>query len=275
MLIDHHTHMAPYSSDARQTLPELRAAVSANGLDGVCVTDHYEKDIYYIAGREDVFSPDEYFAHLRPYRQIQTGPEPLLLIGIELGYLPHLDRYYSRMTAEYPFDAVILSLHILDGEDPYVTDKIYRRGKTVLYTRYLDQMREMMIRCPDFDILGHYDYITRYATYDDPKMRYRETPEAFDALFSVLIDAGKALEINTRTIIKLQKAGYTGDDAWPDPEIITRYIQLGGRRICLGSDAHQPGEPGGLFHETADWLRDLGCRQTTYYIGRQAIMTSL
>ncbi|MEA4888300.1 MAG: histidinol-phosphatase HisJ family protein [Clostridiaceae bacterium] len=275
MLIDHHTHIVPYSSDARQTLSDLRTAVSQNGLDGVCITDHYEKDIYYIAGREDVFSLDEYFKHLQPYRQIQAGAQPLLLIGVELGYLPHLNRYYGQIAAEYPFDAVILSLHILDGEDPYVDEKIYRHGKAPLYTRYLERMCEMMVHCPDFDILGHYDYITRYATYDDPKMRYRETPEAFDALFRILIDTGKTLEINTRTIIKLQKAGYAGEDAWPDPEIITRYKQLGGRRISLGSDAHQPGEPGGLFHETADWLRDLGCRQLVYYIGRQAVMTSL
>lgn len=275
MLIDCHTHMRPYSFDARQSLAELLASLDSSGLSGVYATDHYEKDIFYVAGKEDIFSPDEYFTELTPIRQANFDKPPAFLIGIELGYLPHLDDYYAQLVPRYPFDAVILSLHILDGEDPYVDARMFGKGKAVIYGRYLEQLRLMARSCPNFDILGHFDYITRYGTYPDRKMYYRELPQAFDQLFEVLIADRKTLEINTRTIIKLQSVGYEGLDAWPDPEIIRRYLQMGGERLCLGSDAHKPGEAGCLLQETADWLRQLGCKTLIHYIGRQPVVTAL
>lgn len=275
MYCDTHTHLAPYSHDARQTVADLLAQAARQGLSAVCTADHYEKDVFYEGGREDIFSLPDYFRDLGAVQAAQTLNEPRLLPGVELGYLPHLDRHFAQVTAEWPFNSVILSLHILEGQDPFVLSSMYNSGKTDVYGRYLRQLTKMIIACPDFDIIGHFDYISRYAPYPDRKIRYADFADDFDALFHQMIESGKTLEINTRTIVKLQTCGYAGIEAWPDPAIIRRYLELGGNRISLGSDAHKPDECGHLFPETIDWLRSLGCRQTVHFEKRQAVFDNL
>jgi histidinol-phosphatase (PHP family) len=239
------------------------------------LTDHYEKDLFYKGGREEIFDLEAYFRLLLPAREEQNGKTPQLLIGIELGYLPHLTGHLAAITSSLPFDGVILSLHILDGEDPFVDTSVYRRGKTGLYERYLSAMRDMTCACPDFDILGHFDYISRYSPYPDRKMYYAEIPDAFDALFKALAARGKALEINIRTVRKLKSAGYGDQESWPDPAIIRRYLELGGPGISLGSDGHHPGQAGQLFDEGAAWLQSIGCRHTVHFSKRQVFIDRL
>jgi len=275
MYCDTHTHLSPYSHDARQTVSELLAQAARQGLIAVCTADHYEKDIFYEGGREDIFNIAGYFHDLAAVQDAQTSDEPRLLPGVELGYLPHLNDHFAQVTAKWPFNSVILSLHILEGQDPFVLKSMYDPGKADVYGRYLGQLTRMITACPDFDIIGHFDYISRYAPYPDRKIYYGEFPREFDYLFDQMIQAGKALEINTRTIVKLQSCGYQGHDAWPDPAIISRYRELGGNLITLGSDAHKPDECGHLFPETIAWLRNLGCRQIVHYEKRQAIFSQV
>ncbi len=144
MLIDHHTHTASFSFDGRQTMAELLQAVRDRGLDGFCLTEHYEKDVSYIAGQEAVFNLDDYYHFCMALQDKVSPTDPVILYGIELGYLPHLDECYARLALRYPFDAIIMSLHILDGEDPYVDKQIYRRGRKQVYGRYLEQLTEMI-----------------------------------------------------------------------------------------------------------------------------------
>jgi histidinol-phosphatase (PHP family) len=114
MLCDTHTHLAPYSHDASQTIGELLAAAEAQGLAAVCTADHYEKDLFYAAGREDIFDPAGYFHDLLPVQAKQAQSAVRLFLGAELGYLPHLVDHLAGFAAAWPFDEIILSLHILD-----------------------------------------------------------------------------------------------------------------------------------------------------------------
>ena len=275
MLIDHHTHTVPYSFDARQAGLELLEAAANRHLAGVCLTEHYEKDVSYIAGEEAIFNLDRY---ARTVRDLQARGEQLgirVLYGIELGYLPHLDKLYGRLALRYPFDTIIMSLHILDGEDPYSDQAIYRRGRQHVYGRYLDMLAHMVDACPDWDILGHFDYISRYAPWENRKLSFSEQPDRFDHLLQRLVAAGKTLEINTATVRVLRDSGYSKADAWPDPAILARYRTLGGDRVCLSSDAHDVKTVGKLLPEGLDWLRAQGFSHITRIEKRQAVMTSI
>ncbi len=275
MFIDSHTHQTPFSNDASQTIWQLLAQADKAGLAGVCTTEHYEKDVYYDEGREDIFDLDEYFERLLPIKESRQNNAAKLFLGVELGYLPHLADHFAQIVQSYPFDSIILSLHILNGEDPFTDASFYHPGKIEVYSKYLKTLAQMARNCPDFDILGHYDYIARYSHYPDRKMRYSEMPDAFDELLVTLVDLGKSLEINTRTTIKLRKAGYPVEDAWPDPAIIKRYLSLGGNLVSLGSDAHNPQEAGNLINETAGWLKTLGINQLVHFEKRQPVFTSI
>lgn len=97
-------------------------------------------------------------------------------------------------------------------------------------------MVEMMGSCPDFTILGHYDYVSRYAPNRPIRMEYKFLATEFDAIFRYLIEHHKSLELNTRSALKLQQLGWSGDAIWPDPKIFKRYLELGGRYVSLSSD---------------------------------------
>jgi histidinol-phosphatase (PHP family) len=275
MLYDNHVHMAPFSHDARQTVRELLDHADQIGLAGIMTADHYEKDLFYAGGREDIFNVHDYFDLLRQVQADRPANTCKLQIGVELGYLPHLGGHIAGITASWPFDGVILSLHILDGEDPYVDTIIYRQEKNRLYARYLEIMRNMALDCPDFDILGHFDYISRYGLYPDRKMYYDDLPDYFDSLFRVLIQGEKALEINTRSTARFKQLDYGKDGCWPDPAIIRRFLELGGIGISLGSDGHHPSEPGQFFQEGSAWLKSIGCRYLVHYINRKAFYTTI
>ena len=275
MLIDHHIHTAPFSFDGWQTPVELLQAAKRNNLDGFCVTDHYEKDVRYIGAKEAIFDTDQYYFTIRQLKEAGKSAGLFVLYGIELGYLPHLAEAFRRLVNRYPFDAVILSVHILDGEDPYVDEEIYHRGKKKLYDRYFEQLAEMIYDGPDFDILGHFDYICRYAPWPDRKIFFKEHADQLDALLEVLVKNDKTLEINTATVAKLVQSGYPLSQAWPDNTLIRRYLERGGSKICLSSDAHDSASVGRYLADGIQWLRSLGVRQVTHYNCRHADMTLL
>lgn len=271
MYIDTHTHLSYFSNDGRQNIEELLVQADNIGLAGVCTADHYEKGVFYTPEREEIFDLDEYFKLLEPIRQSRKNCATKLLIGIELGWMPGRETHYAELIGRYDFDSVVLSLHILDGEDPYCDQNIYREGKIELYKRYLRRLRDLVSLGLDFDILAHFDYITRYAPYPDRKMRYTQMPDEFDSFFAVLAGLDKSLEINAATINKLQQCGYKDNDAWPDPDIIRAYIKAGGKKISIGSDAHRAADLGRYLPETDRWLKNLGLSDLTAYQQRKPI----
>jgi len=84
-----------------------------------------------------------------------------------------------------------------------------------------------------FDSLAHIDYICRYNSYPDPNLHYRDFPDLWDELFSILARKEKALEINTRRLMisGAQESLF---------ELSKRFRELGGRYVTIGSDAHIP-----------------------------------
>lgn len=272
-MIDQHTHSDLFSFDGLQPLEDLRADAAAAGLDGVCLTEHYDKDVPWNGG-EQIFNIDDYFRQYAPLRQSDPENGPLLLLGIEFGYFPYLRDLYNTILSRRPFDCAVLSMHAMEGKDIFSTPELFDGDKPAFYTRHLREMTAMIEDSIDFDVLGHFDYISRYTRTADRKMRYHENAEAFDAMFSALIRRGKALEINTRTIQKLNHEGYAGRQAWPDAALLQRYFELGGRRLSIGSDAHGAGQAGYLFRELVPWINALGPAEWVWYRNRQPVVAA-
>lgn len=272
MFTDSHNHTSEFSSDAHMTVPELLSAAISKGLDAVVITEHYELEYPHELEKPLVFDIDAYFKAFGLWSS--EKPAGLSLYsGIELGYQPHLPARYDDLVSRYPFDSVILSNHLYCGHDPYFFRDCYNNPKSQVFGRYIDELAEMVLSSSEFDIVGHYDYIMRYSPYEDPTMKYSDAPESFDRFLTALVSKGKSLEINTRSIQKLI-AKDTGD-IWPDREILERYLSLGGDRVTLGSDSHDPSTLGFYFEETAAYLKSCGFKELTAYIGRKEIRTPI
>lgn len=273
-VVDTHAHTGAYSNDARQTGGELLADAETLGLAGICITEHYDKNITYRDNIEEVFDIAAYFRHMKPLQDFAGRQGPRLYLGVELGWLPELSGHLSSLAASWPFDSIVLSLHLLDGLDFFINPEVYQAGAAATYRRTLERTLDMIQDCPDFDILGHFDYVSRYAP-GRPPLQYAHAPETFDAIFRWLASHGKALEINTRTADKMKQHGRSGDDCWPDPQILQRYRQLGGQYVSLGADSHQNGQAGLHFAEACAFLRRQGVTHLTHFVQRQPVLTPM
>lgn len=268
MITDSHVHTLYFSGDGKMTVEEMLAAASRKGLTSVVITDHYDDDFPHDMEGPMTFNLSDYYSAFRTWKKASRGKISLRL-GIELGYQPQLVQKYADLSGQIPFDSIILSNHLFEGKDPYFFRDCYDKEKSDLHNEYVSSLANMAEESDSFDILGHYDYIVRYSPKENPVMRYADCPKAFDRLFRALISKGKSLEINTRTIQKLRKSGVSEIDSFPDIEILDQYRFLGGKRLTLGSDAHEASSVAGLFSETARYLIDLGFRYNFTYIRRK------
>ncbi len=265
MFIDTHIHTGNYSEDAVIHTDDLLTFIQENGPGLFCATEHYDYDYPY-RKHQLIFDLDKchsaYQVAKATYEDKTQSLYPVLF-GIEYGYRKDLAAYYDELSKQKPFDQIISSVHYFDQCDPYFDRHIYVNGKKAIYSRYLEVIADCLESSDGFDVVGHFDYISRYAPYPDRKIYYRDFPDLFDTIFSLCIRKGKALEFNTRAAAQFKAEGCT--DYLFDSAIPLRYKEMGGQMITLSSDAHYPFELLQLFDEAKAILVHAGFRYLTYY----------
>lgn len=305
-LIDCHNH-TNFSCDASHRAEDTFEAARRKGLGGVCVTDHY--DLHLVDGVVDPqqagpWGSDTSWvtcpaftleAHCKRWKQrrdaLRVAQGPFLqLFGVEIGYYPQAIEQLNHFIRHFEFDQVIGSVHTFDGKDLNVVyDDLYQEPQDQVYRSYLRSCIDLVSSGFEMNILGHFDYVSRYApTYEDPKMYYRDFSDEFDTLFTELINRGISLEVNTgytkaRLRQHLKKSNgsrqsistLVHEELLMDDAILRRYQDLGGSMISLSSDSHRPEDTGGFFAEHAQYLASLGVTHLTYFIDREPHTTPL
>ena len=268
MLVDIHNHTIHFSPDARMTIDELISSSVKRGLSYVGITEHYEIDNPDPMDEVQTFDLGEYKKSFDIWRT--NCPENLnLLMGIEFGYQTKTATAIDKTALSLPFDVILLSNHLWENRDVYYCNgDCYKVPKNIRHAAYIGKMAEMCETCDNFDIAAHYDYINRYNPDAEEYVLYEDCPDVFDRFFEALISKEKCLEINTKSILRLKQKG--ASHIMPDEALISRYIDMGGKLICLGSDSHTPDNLGILFEETLEYLKSLGVRELCYYKSRKA-----
>lgn len=274
VLFDNHNH-SQFSFDGQRTTVEdsTRTAIAA-GLGGLCFSDHCD---FYVPPMKSSFEEirKEYFnvdSQQQEINRVQdmSGNSIKILKGIEIGMYEECHEKIRKILADNSFDQVLASVHYIEKTDPYYggyyDDKDWKRA----YGGYLETIYREMTWLKDFDIMGHYDYIVRYAPYQESSIRYRDFSDIFDEMFRYLIQEGKALEINTKSY-----EGYRGRTVELDTDVLMRYREMGGEIISLGSDSHEPSRIGAGFTLYAGLLKSLGFRWTAHYEQRKLIQLPL
>jgi len=119
-----------------------------------------------------------------------------------------------------------------------------------------------LARFGHFDSMAHIGYSRRYmwnAGYD-AAVDLEHHGDELDTLFRLLIQSGRAIELNCSGY---RHPGIAGPI--PSPEVLARYRELGGELITVGSDAHSPADAGTYIPQGFELLRSLGFRYVTTY----------
>lgn len=273
LLADTHTH-TKFSSDSKAEPADMLATAKKAGLSALCFTDHMDLDF---PGDDTLFIFDttKYFNELLPLKEnaSKDASQPELLLGIELGLRPDRPDLRERMNtllAAQPFDFVIGSTHVVDELDPYYQEYWELPGDRLL--RYFEDIHTNVAEHTCFDSLGHLDYIIRYIPDSvslTKNYAVRDYMDLIDETLRTLVSRGQALEVNT--------AGLRKGLSFPHPkaEILTRYRELGGELLTLGSDAHTPSDVGADIKKTAELLKNCGFKYYTVYKERKPEMVVL
>lgn len=260
MLWDTHVH-SQYSGDSNAAQDTMIQTAIQQNLAGLCFTDHLDIDY---PEQPDLFLLDlpNYTASVQAQKKHYLNRMDICL-GIELGLQPHLADLHQDILSQYPFDFVIGSSHVVHGFDPYFSTFYEGRTEESCYREYFESIVENIRAFDGFDVYGHLDYVVRYGPNRNVHYTYAKYSDIIDEILKLLIERGKGIEINT--------GGFKYGLGHPNPteEILTRYHELGGEIITLGSDAHAPEHVAYDFEKIPDILKNSGFRYFTIFKERK------
>lgn len=261
---DYHLHTA-HSMDCTMPLDLLCRTAIKNGIDEICITDHTE------FGHPDSASDrppvvGEWLADIEKARADYPGL--VIRAGIEIGDNPLCRERIKEWHFAIPLDFRLLSLHLIDNEDPYFSDFFDNRRQDAFYGRYVEARLEsaMAWEPSTFDAFAHLGYCAKFAPYpvEVRPLRYAHAPDVFDTLFRYLSENGKALEINT--------SGHkTMGECIPDKELLIRFRECGGEYVTIGSDAHLPEYVGSWIDDARELAKACGFKYAATFSNRQLI----
>lgn len=261
MLCDTHLHSS-FSSDSL-TDPNLiiEKAIELE-MPAICFTDHCDLDY---PGNPDLFQLDfpNYFSTLMELKEIYAS-KINVLIGVEMGLQPHLEKQINSLLQSYSFDYVIGSTHTVNGKDP-AFPSFYEQGSVhERLHEYFTTILSNLNACKNFDSCGHLDYAVRYCPQKDAQFQLDYHQETIDEILYFLIKHQKSLEVNTGGY----RCGLNRSN--PGKSILKRYFALGGSQLTIGSDAHTIPYLGAEFARTKEQLKEIGFRYYCIYEQRKA-----
>lgn len=259
-LIDCHLHTAAFSCDARATLDGLIARARQIGLDMITTTEHVDFD-----PRDGCYGHYDQVRHMAQRAWVrESGFGKLKVqIGVEVDYQAHYEAEVRAFLDGAAYDLVIGSVHYANGAfifGPAFFDAPERES----YGAYFEQA----LRAVDsglFDVLGHLDIVKRYGVEHYGPFEPACYAEQIDALLRACVETGTGLEINT--------SGYRGPpgEAFPSLPVLSRYHELGGELLTIGSDAHTVEDLGRDIPLAIELARQAGFRRIAAFVDRQPV----
>ena len=255
MIFDSHSH-TKFSADSEMKAQEAMDAAEKLGI-GIVFTEHI--DFSYPGELDFTFSPKDYWKEYEPLRG------KTLRLGVEMGLAPGEKEQAEAFIAEVPFDEVIGSIHLIDGHDIYEKDCYEGKTQDEMYRRYFSLMADMVRLHSYIDILGHIDYIARYAPYENTEIQYAVWKDGIDEVLRAVVETDTVLELNTRRF----DAPIHFKNLVP---IYKRYKELGGKYTSIGSDAHTPDVIGAHFAVAEQFAEACGLVPVTFEARKMQIL---
>ena len=246
MRMDYHLH-STFSGDGKSSIEEICLSAQEKGFTHIAITDHH-----------DIGNPNFEIKNLVSYSQELDRCKALfpalnIARGMEMDYRPHTWEETKRIPHQYALDFALLSLHFIDGVDPYLPEYFEHQSRRDGYCLYLQRLADMIRATEGPWVLGHITYVSKFARFEEPAMLFADYPDELDEVLRLAVAKGYGLEVNASGI--KNRAGLL-----PGIDILRRYRELGGEIVTVGSDAHSAHDIGRWIGEAMTAVSDAGFR---------------
>lgn len=264
MLIDCHTH-TDYSPDSKAKLSDMVNTAIQRGIKVYGITDHCDVLDF---DKKDFFKIMKDCA--KDVEKLRETTSIKLLTGLELGEAYSDIEASNKMIKSYNFDCIIGSLHAVNGQpDFYWADYPNMSDDEVnnLMSIYFDEVLKL-VEWNGMDILAHLTYPYRYVINKGRltgDVSYKIFDDKAKIIFKRLIENDKALEHNTAS------SGKSDLDYQANYYFLELYHKCGGRRVSIGSDAHDISRVGQGIEDGYKMLKEIGFEAVTYYENRKPV----
>lgn len=223
-LADVHVH-STFSFDGSSTMEEQCEQAVKEGISVICFTDHVdfntlEKNVGKTKDNTiQNFNVVDYLEGIERLKKVYSSLE--ILSGIEFSE-PHLYPREFDVYQKQPFDYILGSIH-------HCYNSVFPGAANLSEKQAIEEYYDIMmnsIRNCVFQAIAHIDFPRRYFDH------WNVDRIMMDDLLRLIIKKQIVLEINTSSISKGEF------EPMPRYSIIQRYVELGGKRVVLGSDAH-------------------------------------
>ncbi|WP_371362111.1 Histidinol-phosphatase [Sporomusa rhizae] len=254
LLPDYHLH-TNLSRDGKEHVEKFIRKAIILGMKSICITDHQDYD--YTRKK----FPLDFKMYFREIEECKKKFDKIIdvRVGVEMGLEVNLEDQIKENILNIPFDFVIGSSHMVNGEDPFYPEFFLNKNENQCFEEYFKNINTNIDIYDNFDVYGHLDYIIRYAPEKQKNFSYKLLSDIIDEILSKLVKKGKGLEVNT------SGWRYGLPFFHPQPQILKRYRALGGEIITIGSDAHYAKHLGYKFAVAREILKNIGFKYYSVY----------
>ncbi len=229
MLHDLHTHTR-FSPDSQADMAAMCQQAVQAGLAEIGFTEHY--DLHPLETTPAYLRPEPWLAELEHCRARFAGTLTVRA-GVELGE-PHLfPAEVHALLAAHPFDYALGSLHWVGQHSVFDTRWYAATPPDEAWGAYFTELLTLA-RTGEMDVLSHFDVPVRvahsvYGSYEPTRYEHLIRP-----VLAACVARGLALDVNTAALRR------PANRLTPDVTVLRWFVELGGSRVTLGSDAHRP-----------------------------------
>ena len=258
-ITDHHVH-TEFSGDCSTPMEVIINRAAELGSKEVMFTDHVDFDY----PSKDIYFEVDYKKYIKVLEKLRVQYKEMdILMGIEVGYQPGLNERINQLLNSYEFDFVICSIHAWNGAELDKGDLFKGKSQEEGYRAYFESLKYTIENFDNFDVVGHLDFINRYGDFENKTIRYEDYKNILDEILSMIINKGKGIELNTSGL------RYELNSMHPSRKILRRYLELGGKIITVGSDAHVLKDLCADFDKAIVELKEIGFKEITTFKNRK------
>ncbi|MGB0717160.1 MAG: histidinol-phosphatase HisJ family protein [Phycisphaerae bacterium] len=268
-LFDQHLH-SWHSFDSKADPEENVKSALEKGLAGLTFTEHY--DLHPDDRPSCCYDESKMAATIDALRATYGG-QIFIGKGIEICYQPEFINEVVDFLRRHEFDMVILSVHYFAGHGLHRQGSWQGRTTADITRAYFETVLDAVRFCErlhdqvgqTFHVLGHLDLVKRYASRWRDDYDIAAASSLIADILQTCLRANLIPEINTSGI--RQNVGA----AMPGQDIVTRYAELGGTSMSLGSDAHLSDHIGADFDQAIAMMKQAGIKQAATFRGGRKI----